>query len=133
MYYITNSNKNYHAVFIKKKTLVCCSRGFVFKCQNNIVPSDTKERISKEINHHIILSYNDILRPYTYFISNINHSISRLLISNYILSNFLSPLLILDIYTSNLYYKLIIYHGKQSMSSLNYIDANFVKHLKASK
>ena len=123
MYYITNSNKNYHALFITKN-FVCCSRGFVFKCQNNIVPSDTKERISKEINHHIILSYNDILRAYTYFISNINHSISRLLISDYILSNFLSPLLILDIYTTNLYY---------STSSLKYIDANFVKHLKTSK
>ena len=118
MYYITNSNKNYHALFITK-SFVCCSRGFVFKCQNNIVPSDTKERISKEINHHIILSYNDILRPYTYFISNINHSISRLLISDYILSNFLSSLLILDIYAST--------------SSLKYIDANFVKHLKTSK
>ena len=127
MYYITNSNKNYHALFITKN-FVCCSRGFVFKCQNNIVPSDTKERISKEINHHIILSYNDILRPYTYFISNINHSISRLLISDYILSNFLSSLLILDIYATNLYCI-----GKQSMSSLKYIDANFVKHLKTSK
>ena len=123
MYYITNSNKNYHALFITKN-FVCCSRGFVFKCQNNIVPSDTKERISKEINHHIILSYNDILRPYTYFISNINHSISQLLISDYILSNFLSSLLILDIYATNLYC---------SSSSLKYIDANFVKHLKTSK
>ena len=125
MYYITNSNKNYHALFIKIKTFVCSSRGFVFKCQNNIVPSDTKERISKEINHHIILSSNDILWPYTYFICNINHSMSRLLISDCILSNLLSSLFILDIYAKNSYYT--------KYEFFKIYRCIFDKHLKTSK